>query len=298
MEKIKIAMVAGHCLATAGKRIPKALDPNETREWVLNGRVCDKVEALLKGYTGYELLRIDDPTGKTNIKLKDRVRKANEWGADIWVEPHHNANKGTPWNGGGIVVYAHPKASAATFDLQKQMYDALIKHTGLKGNRSDPMAEANFYTLRNTRMEAVLLELGFMDSTVDAPIILAEAHADKCAAAIVEVLVKRGGLQKVALSKEASCQKATEGARSKDDRLEGTYEVTAKSGLNIRNGAGTEANEFGKHKDVLTAIDKGAKVRCWGYYTEVDGVKWLYVQAINGAATTIGFACEKYLKKV
>ena len=45
-------------------------------------------------------------------------------------------------------------------------------------------------------MPAVLLELGFMDSATDVPIILTEDYADKCAAAIVEVVVAKGGLKK------------------------------------------------------------------------------------------------------
>lgn len=193
---LKIALVAGHFLGTPGKRIPKALDPDETVEWVLNNRICDKAEALLRGYTGYELLRVDDTTGKTNITLQERVRKANEWGANVWVEPHHNALSGTPWNGGGIEVYVHPNASKASREMQQQLYDSLIAKTGLRGNRSNPVRTVNFYTLRNTKMPAVLLELGFMDSVQDAPIILTEGYADKCAAAIVEVLVERGGLKK------------------------------------------------------------------------------------------------------
>ena len=36
----KIAYCAGHYRYTAGKRLPKELDKNETREWVLNDRVA------------------------------------------------------------------------------------------------------------------------------------------------------------------------------------------------------------------------------------------------------------------
>ena len=46
----KIALSAGHGKNTAGKRCKKSLDPNETREWVLNNRIADKVENLLKSY--------------------------------------------------------------------------------------------------------------------------------------------------------------------------------------------------------------------------------------------------------
>ena len=50
---LKIALTAGHYLETAGKRCLKSLDKNETREWVLNDRICDKIEAKLKAYSGY-----------------------------------------------------------------------------------------------------------------------------------------------------------------------------------------------------------------------------------------------------
>ena len=40
-QMFKIALNAGHYLNTAGKRCLKKLDKNETREWVLNNRICD-----------------------------------------------------------------------------------------------------------------------------------------------------------------------------------------------------------------------------------------------------------------
>ena len=55
MAMLKVALDAGHYLHTPGKRCLKTLDPNETREWVLNDRVASKVESLLEEYTGYAL---------------------------------------------------------------------------------------------------------------------------------------------------------------------------------------------------------------------------------------------------
>lgn len=194
-KKYKIALVAGHCLSTAGKRCLKALDPNETREWVLNDRVVRKVIALLEEYEGYEILRVDDPTGKKDISVEERCKAANEWGADDWYSVHHNAgiNGGT---GGGIVVYIHPDAGDNTEELQKALYTALIEETGLKGNRATPLAQANFAECRLTKMSAALGELGFMDSATDVPVILSEEYADACARAYVKVMVKRGNLKK------------------------------------------------------------------------------------------------------
>ena len=194
----KIALGAGHGSRTSGKRCLKSLDPKETREWWLNDRVCDLVESYLKDYTGYELLRLDDSDdGSEDVALAERVTAANQWGADFYLSVHHNAgiNGGS---GGGIVAYSHPKAGKATQEWRDALYDALIKHTGLKGNRATPKATSDLYVLRCTKAPAVLLEMGYMDSKSDVPVILTEEYAQNCAKAIVEVLVERGKLTKKA----------------------------------------------------------------------------------------------------
>ena len=89
---------------------------------------------------------------------------------------------------------------------------------------------------------------------------------------------------------------ATEAAASgPSSSLSGTYKTTAK--LNVRNGAGTEENKYGKDKTVLVMIPKGTKVKNYGYYTTVSGVKWLYVQFTYNKVTYTGFASGEYLKK-
>ena len=70
--------------------------------------------------------------------------------------------------------------------------------------------------------------------------------------------------------------------------LAGTYKVTGAGALNLRSGAGT-----GKDKKVLTTMQSGETCQCYGYYTDVSGVKWLYVAYKN----VVGFASSKYLKK-
>lgn len=191
----KIALTAGHFKGTPGKRCLKALDPNETREWVLNDRIADKVEKKLKAYEGYELIRTDDTTGEKDIDLTARTNAANNFKADFYLSIHHNAGI-SGGSGGGIVAYVYTNVDEETKAWQKALYDALIAKTGLKGNRSQPLKGSNLHECRETTMPAVLLELGFMDSKTDVPIILTEAYADKCAEAIVEVLVKKGGLTK------------------------------------------------------------------------------------------------------
>ena len=189
----KIALNAGHYMGEPGRRCMKKFDPNETREWWLNDRIADKVEKLLNNYTGYELLRIDDTTGKNEVSLTARTNAANNFGANIYLSIHHNGgiNGG---KGGGIVAIVYTNASAESLAWQKDLYNELIAATGLKGNRAEPLAKQNLHEVRETNMAAVLLELGFMDSATDVPVIITEKYADQCATAIVKVLVKRGKL--------------------------------------------------------------------------------------------------------
>ena len=85
-----ICIDAGHYLGTPGKRCLKSIDPQETREWFLNGRVADKVQALLKGYD-CEMMRVDDVTGRSEVTLYERVTAANRAKADLYLSIHHNA---------------------------------------------------------------------------------------------------------------------------------------------------------------------------------------------------------------
>ncbi len=191
----KIVLDAGHGVNTLGKRCLKSIDPKQTREWTLNARICDKVQNYLKAYEGYQLLRVDDTTGKKDVALYTRVTNANKFGADFYLSIHHNAGiKGG--KGGGVVAFTYTNVGADTKDWQSKLYNAIVNATGLKGNRAVPLSTASFYVLRKTKMPAVLLECGFMDSTVDTPIILTDAFADKVAKAIVDVIVKNGGLTK------------------------------------------------------------------------------------------------------
>lgn len=189
----KIALDAGHGMDTPGRRCLKSIDKNETREWWLNDRICDKVEKKLASYDGYSLLRVDDTTGKIDVTLEDRVRRANEFGANIYVSVHHNAgiNGG---KGGGIIALVYTNASQTSKEYRNIIYDALIAETGLKGNRSTPLGEQNLYVCRKTTMPAVLVECGFMDSTTDVPIILTDKFADESAEGLVKALVKIGKL--------------------------------------------------------------------------------------------------------
>lgn len=202
MADFKLALTAGHYKYTAN-HCHKSLDPNETTEWQLNVRVANKVEKLLEEYDNIIILRTDDRTGESDYKLADRTTAANNFGADFYLSIHHNAGAKLT-KAGGIEAYVYTTPQAASVEWQKDLYNALIAATGLKGNRVSPLARANLHEVRAPYMPSVLLELGYMDSSTDVPVILTEDFANKCAAAIVSVIVKRAGLKKKATAEKTT----------------------------------------------------------------------------------------------
>lgn len=185
---LKIGLDAGHWLYEPGRRCLKAFDPCETREWQLNDRVARFTEQMLSFYE-CEVVRLDDPTGQKEILLEERVRTANESELDVVVSIHHNGGAdGT--ESGGTVVYCSKNASEYSLQLQKALYHYAIQKAGLKGNRANPMPQAAHYITTYTKMPSVLIECGFMDSSVDVPVILTDEFARGIADSIVTALTE------------------------------------------------------------------------------------------------------------
>jgi N-acetylmuramoyl-L-alanine amidase len=188
----KVALNAGHYLGTLGKNCPKSLDPNMTKEWVLNNRVVTKMQNLLSAYEDIEVLRVDDPTGRTQQSFTEKRKIVNDWGADFYEGVHHNA-LGRTFDGGGISAFVTIDPTAESVEWRDALYYEAVKETGLKGNRADPLVERDLKELRCLNCPAVLMECGFMDSTVDCPQVLTEEYADKIAKAFVAVNVEKSG---------------------------------------------------------------------------------------------------------
>ena len=175
-----VCIDCGHGLTTKGKQ---CLDG--TKEWVLNSRIGEYVEDILTE-RGITVVRSDDRSGKTDVQLSTRVRKANEI-ADYFISIHHNAGiKGG--HGGGIVVFWYSSKP----EREKQaraLYNRAVAITGLRGNRSNPVVKKSFYVLRKTKCPALLIECGFMDSVRDLPIIKTEEFTRGIAIAIAEFVL-------------------------------------------------------------------------------------------------------------
>lgn len=280
----KLAIDAGHCLKTAGKRVAKKLDPTQTREWTLNDRVARYIAEAAKQYEDVEILRVDDITGKKEVSLSARCKASNNWGADMYISCHHNAGikLGT---GGGIVAFCYKLGTKAA-EYRDEIYKACIAAGGLKGNRSNPTPEKAYYVLKNTKAPAVLMEYGFMDSQTDVPFILQDKYSKLVGYATMEGIAKVAGLKKKSTPVKQETDKTAsvkvDSAKSYNALKAGTYIVTAKS-LNLRSGAST-------NKQIIEAMAKGKTFTCYGYYTG----SWLYGISASGKK---GFCHKSYLKK-
>lgn len=188
-----ICVDAGHGYNTGGRRCSKKFDSAEHREWWLNDRIADLVETeLLRDYD-CKVVRADDTTGAKDISLANRVKTANNANAHMYISIHHNAgvNGG---KGGGTVVYSYKNDTDKARAVR--LYNYLIAQTNLVGNRADKTSVGDFYVINKTKMPALLIENGFMDSSVDIPIIISQAHAEKTAKGIVNFLVAELKLEK------------------------------------------------------------------------------------------------------
>lgn len=183
-----IGIDAGHGINTPGKRCSRTFDKNETREWTLNSRVANYIQNYLKEY-GVSTIRLDDTTGKTDISLANRCRTANNKKCDLVVSIHHNAGGG---NGLETYVWNGKSLPNKTVQIATAIHNACINATGQK-NRG--LKRANFAMVRDTYMDAVLIEGGFMDNAEDTPRILSNNFAQKYARGVVNGIVKYYGLK-------------------------------------------------------------------------------------------------------
>jgi len=164
-KEFVVSIGAGHAGfgVTPGKR-----GPDGKYEWNWNNAVVlAAIEHLVSNYKNVRVIRVDDPTGRTDVGLTARANRANLAKADIHIDVHHNAMGGTWFAGpGGIETFVMQPLSAnpSSHRLAKEIHPRIVKAMGL---RDRGIKSANFAMLRQTKMPAVLTEGGFMDSRVD-----------------------------------------------------------------------------------------------------------------------------------
>lgn len=263
MGELVFAIGAGHGLYTLGKRCLKSIDPNETREFVLNDRTADKVEKKLANYE-CKVIRVDDTTGAKDISLANRVKTVNNAKPDMYISIHHNAGINGGDGGGTVVFYCSSKVER-TLQAQK-LYNAIVDETGLVGNRAQKVIKKDFYVLKKTTCPALLVENGFMDSRVDTPIILTEEHAEKTANGVVNFLAAEFNLKEKVVVKKKSVEEIAKevvegkwgnGSERRKALTEAGYDYSAvQKMVNTMLNKGTTSIYYPKYKGTDHRIDK------------------------------------------
>lgn len=95
------------------------------------------------------------------VSLASRCHIANKANYDYFISFHRNAY--FPEIASGTEVYVHPNGSPKARRLASRLQACLVDF----GYRDRGVKKANFYVLRGTRAPALLVEIGFIDNSVD-----------------------------------------------------------------------------------------------------------------------------------
>lgn len=146
-------------------------EANGLSEQEINYNVGTYLANLLRRDSRFEV-RLSRNTPEESLgfsntsSLAARTLKANEWPADYFISIHSNSNPNPAINGAEVYV-SQPNTQG--YYLGDQILRAIVNYVGIKNNglRLRP----SLYVLRNTNMPALLVELGYLTSNIDAELL-------------------------------------------------------------------------------------------------------------------------------
>jgi N-acetylmuramoyl-L-alanine amidase len=220
---MKIMLDAGHGYNTPGKRSPDGM-----REYEFTRAVANHAKQLLANYKNVTVYF--SHSDQEDVPLQARTNKANSLNVDIFVSIHANAFGSGGWNNvGGIETYVYPSRPPVAYQLAQKIQRNLVVATGLE-NRG--VKTADFHVLRETKMDAVLAECGFMTNPNEIKLLRSETYRKTVAEAIVKALADQFKLQRKENASPAP-SKAPSAAQS--SKKSGIYKVQAGAFENEQN---------------------------------------------------------------
>lgn len=194
MANKKVCLDPGH-----GGRDPGAVGPSGLKEKEVNLAVAKEVAKLLGTMAQVKLTRENDTNlgSDKNSDLLKRALIANDYGADCFVSIHCNAAADKAAHGFEVwtTTGQTPADTLATMiiDELKAIKPALTLRMDMKDG--DPDKEKNFSVLYNTKMPAVLVELGFISNPDEERLLRSRGFQSSCAFAIAKGISKFLGMR-------------------------------------------------------------------------------------------------------
>lgn len=285
-----VAIDAGHGSSTAGKRTPDGY-----REHYINVMVSYYEEQYLKA-RGLRCLRVgwDDTNAKDDPDVSLTTRQKQIKNAKCRVVSSNHANAfDSNWNQAkGVETLVHITASKRgdSVALAKAIQNQLVKGTEQtnRGVKYQSLAMCNCKAMGCEA--AALAEIGFMTNKEEAALMKTKAFCKEQGEDIARGVLKYLGVAdkvvETSTDKTTTKKRIVDPAQSFNKSYAKTYTVTA-SELNLRDEASASDKD-----SIITAIPKGKKVTCYGYYTKNGSTIWLLVQYGNYT----GYVSKAYLK--
>lgn len=177
--KKTVVLDAGH-----GGSDPGAISVTKKKEKDFNLAVVLKVQKLLQNDPNINLVLTRE--SDTYPTLPDRVKIAENVGADIFISVH--ANSGSASASGVETYYTR----AASQDLAKVMHKHLVQASGLADRK---VRTQSLHVTRETTMPAVLLECGYLSNKNDDALLATDEYRSKVAQGIADGIKEYLGLQ-------------------------------------------------------------------------------------------------------
>lgn len=167
----KVILDAGHGIETAGKR---SFD-GTLLEHEFNLDVAKRLGKILQSH-GIEV--VYTRTGNQDISLNERCRITNNSKANLLISIHADAY-GSTWNSAqGATIYKYTRTPQSTDKLAQCIHDELISTIGINDRG---IKRADFQVLRETNVDAVLIEHGFYTNYNECQKLKSSDFRQKCA---------------------------------------------------------------------------------------------------------------------
>ncbi len=121
-----------------------------------------------------------------DLDLPPRVSYANRMGADIFVSIHANASRGKRRDINGLETFYYRGWRGKL--LAKRIQKHILRVS--PGSPDRGVKQAKFYVIKNTRMPAVLVEIGFLTGRLDARRLEKTIHRKRIAYAIAKGILE------------------------------------------------------------------------------------------------------------